>query len=200
VEKLKIKVADLFGTLALRIIMILDDIVDIAVTCLVTFVVALIITTFFLSPFRIDGTSMYPTISDNAVGVSSIIDRRINGIQRFDIVIIKLNDEENLVKRVIGLPGETIRYVNDVLYVNDVMIPEDFLVEEYVEYQKELHNRKNFTNNVGEVTLAKDEYYCLGDNRLVSLDSRMYGPFKVDQIFSKGAFIIFPFSNFGKAD
>ncbi len=197
-EKLKIKVADFFGTLILRIMMSLDDIIDLLVTGLITVAVCFVITTFFFMPVRVDGTSMYPTIENKSVGFSSIISRRVGTIERFDIVIIRINDEkENLVKRVVGLPGETIWYVNDTLYVNGAPVSEDFFDPVYTQQQKNKWNREDFTANTDVITLADDEYYCLGDNRIVSIDSRSYGPFKQDQILAKGIFVLWPFEHFG---
>ena len=197
-EKLKIKIADFFGTLILRIMMDLDDIIDLVVTGLITVIVCAVLTNFFFMPVRVDGTSMYPTIENKSIGFSSIISRRFDEIKRFDIVIIKVSSEkENLVKRVIGLPGETIWYMNDTLYVNGAPVNEDFFDPVYVQQQKNTFSREYFTGNTEVITLGDDEYYCLGDNRIVSIDSRSYGPFRADQIVAKSVFVLWPFERFG---
>ncbi len=197
-EKLKIRIADFFGTIILRIMMDLDDILDLVVTGLITVAVCFVVTTFFFMPVRVDGTSMYPMIENKSIGFSSIISRRVSEIERFDIVIIRINEEkENLVKRVVGLPGETVWYVNDTLYVNGAPISEDFLDPVYKQQQKNKWNREDFTGNTDVITLADDEYFCLGDNRIVSIDSRSYGPFKEEQILAKGIFVLWPFDHFG---
>ncbi|MCR5067846.1 MAG: signal peptidase I [Erysipelotrichaceae bacterium] len=197
-EKLKIKIADFFGTLILKIMMDLDDILDLVVTGLITVAVCFVLTNFFFMPVRVDGTSMYPTIENKSVGFSSIISRRFDEIERFDIVIIRISGEDdNLVKRVVGLPGESIWYMNDTLYVDGAPVSEDFFDPVYVQQQKNKYNRENFTGNTEVITLGEDEYYCLGDNRIVSIDSRSYGPFKAEQIVAKSVFVLWPFDHFG---
>lgn len=127
---------------------------------------------------------MYPTLHDGDRGFSFIITRNIN-IERFDICVVDGDDIDYLlVKRVIGLPGETIEYIDNKLYVNGEYIEEDFLSQEV--------NTYDFS-----ITLGENEYYCLGDNRENSNDSRHYGAFKKEEIKSTKFFIYYPFSDFG---
>lgn len=126
---------------------------------------------------------MYPTLHDGDKGFSFIITRNIS-INRFDICVIDPDDVDYLlVKRVIGLPNETIEYKDNKLYVNGEYIKEDFLSNAYTYDFK--------------VTLGEDEYYCLGDNRENSNDSRHYGAFSKDEIKSTKFFAYWPFSDFG---
>ena len=111
---------------------------------------------------------MVPTLENSEKGVSF---KRYTQPKRFDIVIINNNDKL-LVKRVIGLPGENIKYVNSELYINDVFVKESF---------NPIGTTENF-----EYSLGVDEYFCIGDNREHSMDSRVYGPFNIDQIIAKG--------------
>lgn len=78
-------------------------------------------------PIVVNGSSMYPTLQDKSYGFSNIFSRRVSGIERFDIVVVYLESrDENLVKRVIGLPNETITFTNDTLYVNGTPIDQPF--------------------------------------------------------------------------
>ncbi len=138
---------------------------------------------FVLISVVVTGSSMEPTLWNGEFGLSFIISRKIN-INRFDIVVIDSSQSDDLlVKRVIGLPGEVIRYENNQLYINDEAIEEEYLVDSY-------------TNNF-EVFLGDDEYFCLGDNRDVSRDSRYYGPFTSSEIKSSHVLILYPFSSIG---
>lgn len=148
--------------------------------------IVLLLVNFVLRPCVVDGTSMAPTLSDGDRGLTFIITRNL-GIERFDICIIEAVDngkEKLLVKRCIGLPNETIEYKDNCLYINGEYVPEDFV------------NEGGKTEDF-KIVLGDDEYFCLGDNRSVSKDSRYYGPFSSDNIKSTGFFTLYPFSNFG---
>ncbi|MDO5108870.1 MAG: signal peptidase I [Erysipelotrichaceae bacterium] len=148
---------------------------------------------FILRPIQVKGSSMYPTLTNGAVGVSNLLGYRMDGISRFDIVIIYMEDKnEYLVKRCIGLPGETIHAADGIVYINGEPVDQEFLNTEYAETFDGV-----FMGDFEPVTLGEDEYFCMGDNRPHSTDSRYYGPFSKDMIVSKGVFILFPFSGFG---
>jgi signal peptidase I len=153
----------------------------------------IIVSNFIVMPIQIQGSSMYPTLEDQSSGFSNLLGKETSSINRFDVVIIQIKNENmRIVKRVIGLPGETVFYQNGKLYINGEYTQEDFLDKTYVDqYQG------TFMTDVTPVTLGADEYYCLGDNRPHSTDSRYYGSFKAQDIASKGVFIIFPFDQFG---
>ena len=162
---------------------------DIAVYMAVVF----LLSNYVIRPVQVIGSSMYPTLEDKEFGFSNLIGYRTDGLKRFDIAIIYIEEkEEYLVKRVIGLPGETVSYTGGQLYINGQAVAEDFLDEEY----KKSYGSA-FMEDVEPVVLGEDEYYCLGDNRPRSSDSRVYGPFKKDRICSKGVAVLFPFSRIG---
>ena len=172
---------------------ILKETIEFAKTLGTSMVIAAVLVHFFIRPIRVDGSSMYPTLENDAIGISNVLGIRLGHLERFDIAIIYLKDENKyLVKRVIGLPGETVSYREGKLYINGTETEEDFFNQEYVSSYDGV-----FMKDVEEITLGEDEYYCLGDNRPRSRDSRYYGPFTKDQIRCKGALIIYPFSDFG---
>lgn len=151
----------------------------------------MVVATCLFRPIQIQGESMYPTLTNREVGVTNIIGRYVTKIKRFDIVTVYNEAEgKTLAKRVIGLPGETIQYRDDNLYINGQIVAETFLDSSYVATQT---NDKDiqFTSDYGPITLKDDEYFLCGDNRRVSKDSRLLGPFKADAILSDGIFIIF---------
>ena len=143
-----------------------------------------LINTFIMKNCLAEGSSMYPTIKDKDRGFSLVIQKDNDSLKRFDIVVIE-NNHKLIIKRIIGLPGETVEYKDDCLFINGQKIREYFLDEIYVNEEKERMQRVHFTNDLF-VTLKEDEYFCLGDNRLHSSDSRAYGPFKRESIRSKG--------------
>ena len=172
---------------------------------LIEFIALIFLTRFMFTkvfnPVSVDVSSMKPTVYDRDIGLVNVFDASHQEYHRFDVVVIKMDEKKDyLIKRVIGLPGETIAYRDDHLYVNGVLVEEDFLDKEYVEATKKELNSPTFTQDVIEITLKENEYYCLGDNRPHSSDSRVYGPFRYDEIKGKGILILFPFNHMTWAD
>ncbi|WP_373128945.1 signal peptidase I [Dielma fastidiosa] len=172
-----------------------------AIDFIKTFVICLgavwLLTTFVFTPVRVDGMSMYPTLHDDDLGIASIFSAKYLKIERFDVVVVNdkaANSKDHWVKRVIGLPGETISCMDDVVYINGEPIEEPFLDTEYANTQRK--NLGFFTSDFDEVTLGEDEYFVMGDNRTNSTDSRYVGPFTRDNITCKDVLIYYPFSNF----
>ena len=161
------------------------------------FVVAYVIANFIINPIRVDGSSMHPTIEHGDVGFSNILSYKLFDVKRFDIVVVFEDSlDEYVIKRVIGLPGETIQYKDNELYVNGKVVDEDFLDETYCNEMSMLMN-DNFTDDFGPTTLSENEYFIVGDNRPKSSDSRTFGAIDKSQIKSKDTFVLYPFSNFG---
>lgn len=199
IQNFKNFLVDRIATACMAIMIYWDDIVDTIVTCVVSVVICLFFVNFVFMPVRVDGSSMYPQLKNNQIGFANVLKKNTSEIQRFDIVVIYQADkDENLVKRVIGLPNETVTFIGDHLYINHQLVKQDFLDENYVAQQIQHSFTGNFTDDF-EIQLKDDEYFCLGDNRLVSLDSRYYGPFHLDEIKANGVFILFPFADFGLA-
>lgn len=131
----------------------------------------------FATPItRVEGSSMMNTLQNTEMGLTSRIDTTP---KRGDIVIVrsKINKNERWVKRVIALPNETIYCKDGTVYVNDKELEEPYLSE-----------GMNKTSDFKPVTLKNNEYWLMGDNRPISADSRMFGPFKQRDIISKWLF------------
>lgn len=141
-------------------------------------ILILLIRTYLVTPIRVNGTSMYPTLKQNEIMILNKIGLK-SGINRFDIVVVK-TENTRIIKRVIGLPGESVMYEDGKLYING----------KYVEDEYSLSKTKDFDN----IVLKEDEYFVLGDNREVSKDSRIIGPVKEEQILGKTRLVIFPFT------
>ena len=140
---------------------------------------AIIITRiFFFSPIRVNGTSMYPTLQDKEFMILNKISLK-QGINRFDIVVVQENNKY-IIKRVIGLPGESVMYKDSKLYINGKVIEDNY--------------SKTTTNDFDNVVLGENEYFVMGDNRAVSSDSRIIGPVNIKNIKGKTNLIIFPFN------
>lgn len=148
--------------------------------------VVLLLSNFVAKPVVIRGTSMNPTLENFDFALSNRLSIVLGGdIERFDIVVVQ-SEEGEIVKRVVGIPGDTISYVNGVLSVNGTQIEEDYIIDDPKKHHVDM--------DVYEVTLGPDEYFLMGDNRTGSTDSRYFGPFHRSDIISKDLLVLFPFN------
>ena len=164
---------------------------------LITVVAAMVILVFVARKEEVRGTSMYPTLVEGESVIINMAANYVGEIKRFDVVVAREYRSDDLwVKRVIGLPGETISYREDVLYVDGKAMEEPFLDKKYVEQVKKSANKLYFTQDYISKKLGKNEYLLVGDNRNESLDSRndAVGPFQREQIIARGVFVYQPFS------
>ncbi len=151
--------------------------------------VVLLLRIFIISPVQVDGSSMVPSLNDNDI---LLLKKYDHSYERFDIVVLKYNNEK-LVKRVIGLPGETIVYRNNTLWVNGKKVEEQFLPTNIKTSDFDL-------SKIGYTEIPKGYYFVVGDNRGDSLDSRFIGLIPKNDIEGTVTFRLFPFSAFGKID
>ncbi len=134
---------------------------DIIPYIIITIVVVLI-RTFLATPVIVSGDSMVPTLKDKQLLLLNKVNYHINDIERFDIVVIKLDNKE-LIKRVVGLPGEDILYRNNTLYVDGHELENDY------NFETDDFSLKTICNCP---RIPENQYLVLGDNREVSADSR----------------------------
>ncbi len=173
----------------------IKELVSLVKTFLVSFIIVYVISNFIAKPVRVDGSSMYPTLKDKELGFSLILNSK--QLERFDIVVIKIpvgSKSKLIVKRIIGLPNETVEIMNNDIYINGEKVNQEFLDLDYVLSQS---SNGVFTRDIEAIKLGDDEIYVLGDNRVNSQDSRYYGPFKTDAVVSKGVFVFYPFNEMG---
>ncbi|HFI0633618.1 TPA: signal peptidase I [Streptococcus suis] len=188
---------------------------------LILFMLAIFASRYFIwDPVSVDGHSMDPTLQHQ----EKLVMFKTTSIDRFDIVVASETDsdgtEKLIVKRVVGMPGDTIRYENDVLYINDQEVDEPYLDEYLVAFQKDKlqeeysYNKQfqavaqaaqAFTQDANgyvdfTVTVPEGQYYLLGDDRLVSLDSRSVGSFARNKIKGEVVFRFWPFNRIGTVD
>lgn len=157
-------------------------------TLIIVFVILL--RSFVVTPVQVSGSSMDTTLKDGQIMLLDKISYRFEEIKRFDIVVIKENDSY-IIKRVIGLPGEKLLYKDDVLYINDKETKENFKNQKTEDFN---------IKDLGYEKIPNDCYFVLGDNRKVSLDSRLIGCIKKEDILGKANIVIFPFNNIGYKD
>ena len=149
---------------------------------------AFVVRTFIFEPVRVDGSSMLNTLTDGEYMIATKFDYLLGDPERFDIVICdypNTSDGMYRVKRVIGLPDETIELRAGELYVDGVHIEQDFDMTPNETY-------------FGPYTVPPGHYFVMGDNRNNSKDSRsaMVGPLARNEIKGHVRAVVFPFGHF----
>jgi len=139
----------------------------------------------------VDGTSMSPTLEDGDVLIVEKLSYRFRQPERFDVVVFRYLYKENsyYIKRIIGLPGETVQIQNGKIYINGSLLEEDFGNAQI----------KNPGRANQPITLGADEYFVLGDNRNVSSDSRdpSVANVKAEQIVGRAFVCVWPWEHIG---
>lgn len=170
-------------------------VIEIAVYVAALFFAAFIVPKYLLQRTIVIGDSMESTLQDQDNVWVEKVSYHFDKLKRFDVIVFYPFGKENkeyYIKRVVGLPGETIQITQDTIYINGEPIEENYGKDPMV-----------YSGTVKEpLTLADDEYFVLGDNRTISLDSRYsnVGPVKKKNIGGKVFLRIWPFSKFGTFD
>ena len=186
----------------------------------ILFISLFLLTRLFLwLPVQVEGHSMDPTLADG----QRVIVLKHTSIERFDIVVAKEVENgktKQIVKRIIGMPGDTITYQNDKLTINGKEVKEEYLKEfhaafakdklqkeyAYSDYFQQLaKDAKAFTTNADgnttfSVTVPEGKYFLLGDNRIVSKDSREVGYFDKSALVGEVKFRFWPLDKIGTVE
>ncbi len=154
---------------------------------IIIILVVVLIRTFIITPVKVNGSSMYNTLENNEIMILNKLKYRVSSIKRFDIVVVNA-DNDKLIKRVIGLPGETIEYKDEKLYINGKYIKDKYAYSKTNDFSLE---------DIGLKKLPKNCYFVMGDNRSNSKDSRYFGCVDRKDILGSANLVLFPFSKIG---
>lgn len=162
---------------------------DTVQTLLLLFAVFLVIYVFLFRPFRVSGNSMYPTFFDKQYILTNIITLKFGKPQKGDVVVFKSppDPEKDYIKRVIGVPGDTVFIKDGNVYVNGKILDQS----KYLKSSVKTYGG-SFLHENESVTVPSDLYLVMGDNRSGSSDSREWGfvPFK--SVIGKSLFVYWP--------
>ena len=148
---------------------------------IVILILVILTRTFLITPVRVNGASMEKTLKNGEI---MLLYKRAS-IKKEDIVVIDKSVEgSNIIKRVIAMPLEKIKCEDGIIYINNQKYDDKYAY--------------GITGDFKEITLKKDEYFVLGDNRLVSEDSRYFGPVKRKNIMGRANIVLYPFNKIGK--
>jgi signal peptidase I len=153
--------------------------------------IAVILIVFIYQPVKVEGTSMMPALTDQERIFINKFNYRfgIGNIERGDMVVFwfPLDKTKSYIKRVIGLPGDTVEIDNGQVVVNGNRLVEDYVPEEYRDHA-----------SYPSVTVSQDNYYVLGDHRSSSNDSRAWGCVERKFIYGKAVFVYWPLDKMGR--
>jgi signal peptidase I len=153
-------------------------------------VIAIVVILFLYQPVRVEGTSMKPTlVNEERIFINKFVYRfGFANIARGDVVVFWFPGDvsKSYIKRVIGVPGDTVQVNDGTVFINNREIPEPYVTEE---------NRDHVSK--GAQQLGRDEYFVLGDHRNSSNDSRSWGTVPRSYIYGKAVFVYWPLDRMG---
>lgn len=157
-----------------------DLIVSIAVS---TFIII-----FLYQPVRVEGTSMLPMLEDQDRLFVNKMAYRVGEIHRGDVVVFLYphDHEKSYIKRVIALPGDSLKIDHGVVYVNGKELLEKYVPPQYEDER-----------SLPETVIPANDYFVMGDHRSISSDSRDFGPVDRELIYGKAAFVYWPMEQMG---
>lgn len=157
---------------------------------LVSVFLAILVILFLYQPVKVEGTSMMPALVDQErIFINKFIYRfGIGDIQRGDLVVFwyPADPTKSYIKRVIGVPGDTVEVENGTVFVNARRLQESYILSEYRDHQ-----------TMAPVKVQPDEFFVMGDHRSSSNDSRSWGAVPRSNIYGKAVFIYWPLEKMG---
>jgi signal peptidase I len=149
---------------------------------------ALVIIVFLYQPVKVEGTSMAPLLSDQERIFINKFVYRFEPIQRGDVVVFwyPLDHSKSFIKRVVGLPGETVQIRQGAVYVDGKIVPEPYVPPQYED-----------VSDFGPKLVPLDSYFVMGDHRISSNDSRVFGAVASRYIYGRAVFAYWPVDHFG---
>lgn len=147
---------------------------------------------FLIQPFYVKGASMEPNFHDREYLIIDELSYRFKAAHRGDVIVFRypLDPQEYFIKRIIGLPGESVQVNNGQVYIYNNEQPEGFIIDEHY-LPADL---KTYSANEAKITLGPEEYFVLGDNRNASKDSRIFGTLNKSFVTGRVMFRGFPFN------
>ena len=154
----------------------------------ISLILAGIVIVFLYQPVKVEGTSMMPRLVDQERIFINKFVYQLEPITRGDVVVFRypFDQAKSYIKRVIGLPGETVRLVSGEVFINGRKLREPYIVEEYRDRQSH-----------APIVIPPDQYYVLGDHRNSSNDSRVWGPVPKQYVYGKAVFVYWPVDRLG---
>lgn len=171
---------------------------DIVETVVIALSIFLVIYLFFMQPHQVNGVSMVPNFENGEYLLTDKVTYRLRNPQRGEVIVFHAPPAAqcpegtgcDFIKRVIGVPGDTIRVADNQIYVNGTPLDEPYIPADF-------QTMPGAFTQGRDITLSEDEYFAVGDNRPHSSDSRAWGPISKDDIVGKAFFRYWPANHAG---
>jgi signal peptidase I len=156
-------------------------------------VIVLIIQFFIAKPHQVSGNSMFPNFHNGDYIITNLLTTRFGELKHGEVVVFKYPRDKSkvFIKRVIGMPGDRVKIMRDHIYLNGTLLNEPYLPAGTPT------RTKGFMDEGEEVTVPKDQYFVVGDNREGSSDSREWGPLTKEDIIGQAYLRYWPLSKVG---
>ncbi len=163
--------------------------VDSVQTFLIAAAVFLVIYAFLFRPFEVKGDSMYPNFHDQEYVITNLIILRFQSPKLGDVIVFKAppDPSKDYIKRVIGVPGDTVLLKDGSVYLNGKLLDESAYLNSDVKT-----TGSDFLKDGDSLKVPADEYFVMGDNRPYSSDSREWGFVKKDEVVGESLFVYWP--------
>lgn len=176
---------------------VLREVVNVLFSITIALFLLLVIKDYVAQPFQVEGQSMDLTLKEG----NQMLLFKSTSIERFDIIVFPdpMGSGKTYIKRLIGMPGDTIEMKDDILYLNGIALDEP-----YLESLKSLSENSPFTENftlrsiIGFDIIPEGYYFVMGDNRPYSGDSRQFGLVPIETVQGNSTWIYWPLEAFGK--
>lgn len=171
---------------------------DIVETVVIALSIFLVIYLVLMQPHQVNGLSMVPTFQNGEYVLTDKISYRFGSPKRGDVIVFHAPEAANcpegtgcdFIKRVIGLPGESVQVSNGYISINGTRLTEDYLPPEFV-------TKAGKATEGGAIFLGPQQYFAVGDNRPFSSDSRVWGPINKTDIVGRAFFRYLPLNKVG---
>ena len=180
---------------------IIDGVLDLVETVVSSLAIFFVVYIFIVQPHQVNGHSMDPNLQTVEYLLTEKVSYRFNQPERGDVIVFRAPESAcigtgcDYIKRIIGLPGETVQVIGGKIYINGQQLDESAYLAESV-----VTSPGAYTANEREVRLSDNQYFVSGDNRAYSSDSRYWGPIERESIIGKAFFSYWPVATFGLID
>lgn len=178
------KISSVLGSIGKFILSFLETVV-------VALVISVVLYLFIMTPHEVVGNSMHPTYKNGEYLMANKILYKLKKPERGDVIIFKYSETQDFIKRIIGLPGETVMLKDGKIYVNGKLLDESKYLSSSI-----YTNGGNYLKEGETVTVPDGRYFVSGDNRPHSSDSREFGSIDMRNIKGKAWIVYYPFAQF----